>query len=449
MNNTYASSGFGPEPLRVRVAATLQDVEELRPVWQQWANGLHTDLEHFLQNLKNDSTAIGPYVMSVWQGEIPLGILVGQIKERKASTTISMVQINGPRVRVLEILPKGRLGPASEEVDRLFAAQMALALRKSRVELAYFHRLPTDSSLYKSVWSLSGPLTRKRIAYVFSYSVVSLTSPPGTRPAVFSGKIMREARRKTANLNREFKGKVGFRCYSQVEELSDALNEVEKIEEGTWQSALGSDFTDPLQTTDSFRFFAAKGWLRIFVLSVADRPAAFLIGLLHDKTFHCQHAGYHADFAKHSAGSILTNWAFENLAAAGVEQVDLGEGGQEHNRRLGCEKNQENTVHVYAPTLRGLYLSMFFGLAKDSRALGSWLRTRLHLEWAGKKWREFLLAWRTKMILKKSRIDFPRRIQVVRSGSRLGIQIQGLVNKDENKKLQRDTHFPSSRSVPS
>lgn len=407
MNNTCRSSDFSIEPLRVRVAATLQEVEELRPVWQQWANGLHTDFEHCLQNLKNDSTAIGPYVMSVWQGEIPLGILVGQIKERKASTTISMVQVNGPRVRVLEILPKGRLGPASEEVDRLFAGQIAEALRKSRVELAYFHRLPADSSLYKSVWNLSGLLTRKRIAYVFSYSVVCLTSEPGMRPPVFSGKIMREARRKVANLNREFNGRVGFRCYSQVEELSDALNEAEKIKEGTWQNALGSDFTDPLQTTDSFRFFAAKGWLRMFVLSVADRPAAFLIGLLHDKTFHCQHAGYHADFAKHSVGSILTNWAFEHLAASGVEQVDLGEGGQEHNRRLGCEKNQENTVHVYAPTLRGLYLSMFFGLAQGSRAIGSWLRTRLHLEWAGRRWREFLLARRPKMRPKEIANRFP------------------------------------------
>lgn len=397
MTNTFHTSDFSTEALRVRVATTLPEVEELRSVWQQWANSLHTDLEHYLQNLKNDSTAIGPYVMSVWQGESPLGILVGQIKERKASTTISMVQINGPRVRVLEISPKGRLGPASEDVDRLFAKQMAETLRKSRVELAYFHRLPTHSSLYKSVWSLSGPLTRKRIAYVFSYSVVCLTSPPGTRPAVFSGKIMREARRKTSNLNREFNGKVGFRCYSQAEELSDALNKVEKIKEGTWQNALGSDFTDPMQTTDSFRFFAAKGWLRIFVLSLADRPAAFLMGLLHDKTFHCQRAGYHADFAKHSVGSILTSWAFEQLAAAGVEQVDLGEGGQEHNRRLGCEENQENTVHVYAPTPRGLYLSIFFGLAQGSRSLGSWLRTRLHMEWAGKKWRELLLARRARL----------------------------------------------------
>jgi CelD/BcsL family acetyltransferase involved in cellulose biosynthesis len=61
-----------------------------------------------------------------------------------------------------------------------------------------------------------------------------------------------------------------------------------------------------------------------------------------------------------SVGSLLTARVFEELAAAGVQRVDLGEGGQEHNRRLGCQMGDEGTVHVYSPTLRGVWLSLFF-----------------------------------------------------------------------------------------
>ena len=386
----------GAERLTVRVATTWEAVEELRPVWLPWTNGLDTDIEHYVQSLKNDKTTVSPYVLSVWKGETPLGILAGQIKERRASATIAMVRVNGPRIRMLEILAKGRMGPESEEVDRLLTSRLGEDLKKSHVDLAFFHRLSTECSLYKSVWHLHNRLTPKRIVHVFSYSVVPLVAPPGIRPAVFSGKIMREARRKTANLRREFDGKVSLRVFSQVEELNEGLNDVERVNEGTWQSAVGSDLTDPMQTADIFRFFAEKGWLRIFVLYVDERPCAFLIGLLHGKTFHCEHAGYHAKFAKYSVGSVLTNLAFEKLAASGLEQVDLGEGGQEHNRRLGCEKNQEATLHVYAPTFRGLSLSFFFGVAQQSKLLGSWTRQTLHLEWAGKKWREFLLRRRAK-----------------------------------------------------
>src|SRR3974390_472870 len=223
-----------------RVATTWQAVEELRAVWQPWTNGLNTDIEHYVQSLKNDKSAVCPYVISDWNAENPLGILAGQIKERKASTTIAMVRVNGPRVSILEILRKGRMGPPSVEVDRLFANQLAQDLQEGRFDLVFFHRLPASSSLYRSVWHLPSKLTRKRIAHVFSYSMLPLIANPGTRPAVFSGKINREARRKTTNLERKFGGEVGLHIFSQVEELNQALADVEKVHEGTWQSAVGS-----------------------------------------------------------------------------------------------------------------------------------------------------------------------------------------------------------------
>jgi CelD/BcsL family acetyltransferase involved in cellulose biosynthesis len=123
-----------------------------------------------------------------------------------------------------------------------------------------------------------------------------------------------------------------------------------------------------------------------------DTPCAFLIGQLFRNIFHCQYAGYHPDFARFSVGSVLTARALENLAEAGVEQVDLGEGGQEHNRRLGCEKREEGTVHVYSPTLRGIWLNMFFAATQTVRAGGRKTLSRLRLNGAVKLWLQFLTS---------------------------------------------------------
>jgi CelD/BcsL family acetyltransferase involved in cellulose biosynthesis len=74
--------------------------------------------------------------------------------------------------------------------------------------------------------------------------------------------------------------------------------------------------------------------------------------------------------ARYSVGSLLTAWALQSLTAEGVEKVDLGEGGQEHNRRLGCEEHAEGTVHLYAPTLRGFRANLFFASAQFVRTTG-------------------------------------------------------------------------------
>ena len=104
---------------------------------------------------------------------------------------------------------------------------------------------------------------------------------------------------------------------------------------------------------------------------VDQLPVAFLIGQHYNQTFYCQHAGFHPDFSRFSVGSLLTAWVLESLAAAGVEQVDLGEGSSpEHNRRLGCRIYEEGTVHVYSPTLRGLYVNMLFATTQTIRAVG-------------------------------------------------------------------------------
>ena len=46
--------------LSLQVAASLETVEALRPIWKQWSHNLDTDLDYYLQNLKNDPTILRP-----------------------------------------------------------------------------------------------------------------------------------------------------------------------------------------------------------------------------------------------------------------------------------------------------------------------------------------------------------------------------------------------------
>jgi hypothetical protein len=371
-------------------------VKALRPYWEPATNGLDTDIDYYLQNLKNDWTILRPYVISIFRGREQPSMLLGYIRSRKASTRISMVQVPGPRARVLEIVPNGLLGPATPEVKKLMINRLAKTL-EAEVDLLCFRRLALDGQLFREVSQIPGLLTRVRVPHTFSYSTVTLAEsrevPAGKRFMVFSGKMRREARRKTSNLQKAFPDGVRFECFSDLGELNTGLADIEKVSAAAWQHSLGVGFTDILPSLEAYRAFARKRWLRIFVLYIGGQPCAYLLGQLHSGTFYCQRTGYHPNFARYSVGSVLTAMAFESLSAAGTQQVNLGEGDQKHNRRLGCEKNEEGTVHVYAPTLRGIELNLFFGLTQAVREAGRQAQEGLRLDRLNKRWRQY---WRSK-----------------------------------------------------
>jgi CelD/BcsL family acetyltransferase involved in cellulose biosynthesis len=387
--------GVEPENLSVQVASSMQEIKDLRPAWRNWAHGLETDLEYFSHIVKNDSTIQRPHVITIWKDGICQAMLVGYVKKRKVSTVVSFVNIPGPNVHVLEIVRGGRIGRQSSAIDKLLAMKLLQAIRSGDVDLVCFQRLSLHSELLHEVQQLPGLLVRDRVPHIFYYSVLSLQARAGKQASLLPGKARREARRKTRILEREFPGKARVQCFSERREIEVGIRDALMVAATTWQYHVGQGFSDSSQTQANLRFCAKKKWLRIYVLYLEDAPCAFLIGQLFKNVFHCQYAGYHPDFARYSVGSVLTARALENLAEAGVEQVDLGEGGQEHNRRLGCQKREEGIVHLYSPTLRGIWLNMFFAATQTVRTSGRKTLSGLQLNRAVKLWLQFLI-WRSK-----------------------------------------------------
>ncbi len=380
----------------VQIATTLEAIEALRSTWMTWANSLDTDIDYFLHNLEHDSGSPRPYVVTVFGDGTAQAMLVGQIRRRKAISVVSFINIPGPHARVLEIKKGGRMGRPSPLIDRLLALELLRATRSGEVDSVCFERLPLHSELFRQIQQMPSFLVKERVPHIFCYSVLNLSAPERKRPRVFSGKTRREIRRKTRNVERAFPDQVQLKCFSDVSELDAGLCDAMRVTVTTWQYYLGVGLTDTAQTREAFRFSARQGWLRIYVLYLKDTPCAFLVGQLYDKVFYCQYTGYNPNFTQFSVGSLLTARAFEDLAAAGVQRVDLGEGGQEHNRRLGCHMSEEGTVHVYSPTLRGIWLNVFFGATQVVRRGGGRSRSALRLGHLEKLWRRYTLSrWRS------------------------------------------------------
>src|SRR6266403_3925569 len=172
----------------VQIATTAEAIEALRPMWKLWAQTLDTDIDYFLHNLTHDSGSPRPYVITVYSDGIAQGMLVGQIRQRRAFSMVSFVNIPGPRARVLEIKKGGRMGRASPAIDKVLMAELLRATKSGEVDSVCFERLPLHSELFRQIRQSAGFLVRERVPHVFCYSVLSLTAAERKRPRVFSGK---------------------------------------------------------------------------------------------------------------------------------------------------------------------------------------------------------------------------------------------------------------------
>jgi hypothetical protein len=371
--------------LSVQVADSLSAIEALRPTWRDWTHNLDSDLDYYLHKLKSDSTILRPYVITICRGSIPQAMLVGQVRKRRLSTVVAFVDIYSPKARVLEVLAGGRMGRQSTAIDRLFVRQLRNCLRQEDIDSVCLQRLALESDLFHELQQVSRLMTKEPAAY----SVLALTSAPGTRVRTFSGKSMREVRRKTRLLERAFPSRALFRCFSSPGELDLGLRDATAVGLTTWQHHLGYSRLNKPWTREDLAFCAQRGWLRIYVMYVDRDPVAFLIGQQYRQTFYCQSTGYRPDFRQYSVGSLLTSWALKNLASAGVEQVDLGAGDQELHRRLGCDAHEESTMYLWAPTLRGLGLNLVFAASQALRIGGRNARDILRLNWPWKVWKDF------------------------------------------------------------
>src|SRR5450631_3507804 len=194
-SNSYLGLGEeAGEPLWAQVADSLPAVEALRPLWMKWTHTPNTDLDYYLHNLNRDSTIVRPYVITVWQDDIPQAMLVGQVRKQKVSSVVSFVNVPGPKVKTLELLAGGRVGRQSPAIDRLFIVQLRHALRSAGIDLLCFQRLPMQSDLLRELQHTPGFLMKERIPHIFRYSVAPLTAPSGKRAPALSGKNRREVR---------------------------------------------------------------------------------------------------------------------------------------------------------------------------------------------------------------------------------------------------------------
>jgi len=136
------------------------------------------------------------------------------------------------------------------------------------------------------------------------------------------------------------------------------FREVEEIAAKTYQRGLGFGFKDSPEMRMHCGLAATKGWLRVFILYLAGKPAAYWIATAYGGTLWGDHIGFDPAYGRYSPGIYLSLSVIGDLCdhknCHDIAEINFGLGDAEYKSILSSISFEEGTVHIYGRTLKGL-----------------------------------------------------------------------------------------------
>jgi CelD/BcsL family acetyltransferase involved in cellulose biosynthesis len=121
---------------------------------------------------------------------------------------------------------------------------------------------------------------------------------------------------------------------------------------------------------DLSRLALERGWLRLFVLRLNDRPVAALYGFQRDRRFYFFQSGLDPEYSRYSVGLVTMGLAIQSALEDGAEEYDLLHGDESYKFLWTREAREIRKVELYPPSATGILFGRIAQAARVTRKLG-------------------------------------------------------------------------------
>lgn len=344
----------------VRALREIGELEEIREVWESWPGNRDSEMETYLAFLQSNPKTLRPHVLVIYRGGRPDAILVGRVDLGHISCRLGYLRLNS-QATILCFVYGALRGNSSRENCDLMVDEILRSLSRGEADVAYMNFLREGSELCSLAIKKPGLLSRDHVRLSQSHFAATLpaTVDEYYRSLPAGGRGFNKARHK--KLLKDFAGRVRIKCFREAADIDAMAQDVEEVARTSYQRGLGVGFFDSPEMREGLRLMARKGWLRAYVLYLAERPSAFWIGDINQGTFGSDYIGYDAELGKYSPGMYLTTKVIEGFCDGnreGVTAIDFAPGNAQYKEVLSNQEWRETCVHIFAPTLKGIYLNL-------------------------------------------------------------------------------------------
>lgn len=144
-------------------------------------------------------------------------------------------------------------------------------------------------------------------------------------------KLQKKLRNSLCRLETD-QGEVQLKHYYELASLEQAMEIFFELHQKRWASKgqLGMFPNQRLRniTLQTAKYFAEKDWLRLYFLTVKNKPVAVELNLEYEGKMYCHLKGFDPDFYKYRVGSLLTLKVLEECIEKGISEYDFMQGDE-------------------------------------------------------------------------------------------------------------------------
>src|ERR1700676_2696757 len=342
----------------IQTIRELPEIEKFRDVWKSWQQNRDSDLDFFSVMVRARSDSCRPYVVVLSRNAGPDAILVGLSDRTKIPIKLGSVTLWQHELKVLEFVRGGLLGNASIENCNALIREVMRSLSEGEAELALWEHLDPQSPLYGCAILQPSIALRDHCPCLTDRWLMNSPKELDTFFHCLARSQRSKLRRKYKRVLNTFSGRMKVRSFRTIAEVGQAIPQMEGIARQSVKRQLGFGFFDTPLTRVQLICEATRGWLRIYILYVEERPVAFWKGTLYERVLQADHVGFDPAWSAFSPGIVLFLIMLETLGDEDVESIDFGCGNGQFYKCLGLVRRPEVRVQICAHRLRALQLNL-------------------------------------------------------------------------------------------
>jgi hypothetical protein len=342
----------------LRILREPAEFEQIRDSWLAWSDGREADPDLFAIRLRHTREAVRPHVMVVYREGRPDCMLVGWLGDGEVAFKVGTIKLFRRVGRVLRFVNGGFLGNQSRANSQCLLREILRSLKTGEAQAVEFSQLRVDSPMYDVARREPSVICRDLYTPIQNHQYKVM---PSSFDAYFRGlaiKSRMNLKRCAKILVRDFPGQVCFENICGERDVERLARKADEVAQKNYKHAVGIGFENKAETREMLLTAAQKGMLRACLLSIGERPIAFAIGFLSNKTLHATFTGYDPEFRKYGPGLQtllrMIEDAFEPKGS--LLRLDTGCGDSAYKRSLCDSKWREAPVWIFAPSLNGLGL---------------------------------------------------------------------------------------------
>jgi len=372
----------------VKIARSLEELEQYRAFFDAHHRHAACNLDTLVDENGKEWVA-RPHVMILCRGSQPFAMVVGRLGEEVLHWHIGYKRLGGSKARLFRTVTGGLLGDLSREDDcNLVCDALMQTLGSGEADVAQIGGVGSDSPFYRGMAARPSVVCRDHFIDVVPHWLLSLPASYDQFYKTRSSNTKSNIRQYKNRIIKRYAKAAEVRRYRELGAIDAVMQEIESVAARTYQRGIGVGFANTAAVRGKWQYAAERGWFVAYVLYLEGKPSAYWTGTIYKGTFMSEYTGFDPELGYYHPGMFVLLRMIEDFCAEGnVQTIDFGAGDADYKRKFGSETVPEATLHVFAPTLAGVRLSMLrngtmFVTRSAKRALGALgVTTRLKTFW--------------------------------------------------------------------